>query len=502
MSSLVSFGTSNPFGAALRLIYNARHYTEEGIRDSADQLQYEYTCATGRNPEHKEHFYSLISQKKDLKPIDIVSSPFFQSMLASSPPSYHDHVVAYIVPEMVKKYAGEIGPLSDADKGHEEFIRDSLARFIVTFISKQEIMRSYTFQGGILPDVALERDRISKDLIRNAKEKWLNEEDITYLTLTLRTVVDAMAVRPVYYYEKLKFAGWYLSLLAMDPDAYQSIVDSIGKHDVKPAANAGTPSPFGSAVRLIYNASKYSPQGLKAEGDQLEHRYIGRVNHVPDDKDEFYEFVRVTNKLEGTVRPVDVVSTEFFKSLISRKAPVYEHDAVVNYVLPEALKGYTEIITDQIEGSALVKDWLANFLEAIHTNNQIERSCRFHGCYFSHTNVVCTKINKNLNDSIQASKLTQQDVTLIKRAVVSAYDLLKLRRDHLSEKLKFAGWYLTLFAMGLESSRALAENVITNLPELKTKLFSRSTSLPSLPEVRAVAPPMGQEEEKLYYAKL
>lgn len=147
MSNLVSFGTFNPFGAALRLIYNARHYNEQGIRDSADQLQYEYTRATGRNPLHKEHFYFLISDKKHLKPLDVVSSPFFQSMLTSSPPSYHNHVVSYIIPEMVKKYSGEVCSQSNADQAQEHFIQESLARFIETFISKQEIMRTFAFQG-------------------------------------------------------------------------------------------------------------------------------------------------------------------------------------------------------------------------------------------------------------------------------------------------------------------------------------------------------------------
>lgn len=339
-------------------------------------------------------------------------------------------------------------------------------------------------------------------MIRSAKEKRINEEDITYLTVTLRTVVDMLAVRPVYFYEKLKFAGWYLSLLAIDPTIYRSVIDSIGKHDVTPAGKVDTPSPFGAAVRLIYNASKYSAEGLKEEGDGLEHRYIGRINHIPDDKDEFYEFVRVQNKLEGVIRPVDVVSTNFFTSLISRKPPSYYHEDVINYILPEALKGYSEIIAGQNEGNEIIKSWLASFLEIIHSDEQIERSCNFHGNILPNANVVCKKINKNLKDSVQEGKLKQEDLSLIVRAVSSAFDLLKFRQDHLSEKLKFAGWYLTLFAMGLESSRALAENVISNVPELKTKLFARRTSLPPVPEARAVAPPMSPQDADLYFSKL
>lgn len=518
MNNLVSFETPNPFGAAVRLIYNSGYYNEQGIREEADRLEYNYIRKTNYYPRDKQEFCNVIHGKKEngepITPIDVVTSRFFQSMAHQDHVDYHSCVVTYIIPEMLKKESTEVCSFSGGTG--DLYIKEWLARFVETYVSRDEIMRSYNFQGGIISDPSVERDELSKKVLCSVRERRFTEKDFTSVICICRSALTTMSIRDENTSERLKFLGWYLTLFAMAPEKAQQMISKMqqwkgelfGQNSLQ-RAERGTffcrPSasiPFGPAIRLIYTASHYSPEGLRQECDLLERNYGLTRGKLPMEKEAFCEYVRQQNKLGETIRPIDVVSSVFFQSMIHEKPPSFYYNFVESTIIPEMLKAHSEVIQSVPDDGhdVLVKHWMAMFVETIVPQAQIEQAYRFQGAIMPDAAVICDKIGTNLMESYQKGRLSRQDVELIIRTAGNLLQELKVGANNHSERLKFTGWYLTLFGMDYEDPCLLGEDVLKNLVHLKEKLFghmplpqpSMSAQAFSLPLV-ATAPPMSEE---------
>lgn len=259
--------------------------------------------------------------------------------------------------------------------------------------------------------------------------------------------------------------------------------------------NFETSSPFGPAVLLIYNAENLNEKGITEAADLLVRNYTHTARMTPSHKVDFIHYVRGQNKLGEPIRPIDVVLSSFFQSMTSTNPPSFHHECVKSYIIPEMLKAHSVIVKTipDPQQDAIVKNWLACFVESFQSEDQLMRSYNFQGGIIPDPRVVQDKIAANLEKSVAQKRLTKRDVEAVYLTAKQALGCMPARSDNLSETLKFTGWYLTMFGMEMQHTVPFGEDALQRLDLMKLNLFNPAAYYYSPPPRNshpyAMAPP-------------
>lgn len=215
MSSLVAFDQKGILGPAMTLIYNSQYYNEKGISDLSNLLKANFMKLAKLKLKGKKEFCAFVVEKNQaqspITPAEVIGTKFFQNMqkLGPSPP-YHEKVLGFIVPRMLKMAEEQFPQVSN--EGAQQ-VNEWIARSLESYMTEEQIQRHCELEGAISEKIMEERKIIGTELYQLAVNKQFTEKDLDLLVDLCQVALERLR-KADHFTSTLNFAGRYLTLFS------------------------------------------------------------------------------------------------------------------------------------------------------------------------------------------------------------------------------------------------------------------------------------------------
>lgn len=225
MSSLVSFDQKGVFGPAMTLVYNSQYYNSKGVLELANLLTENFIKLTNRKPKGKKEFCAFVTERNlsqsPITPAEIVGTRFFQNMQKMDP-AYHEKVLSFIVPRMLKTVREQIPQANPENREINEW----MAGFVESYMTEEQIQKCCELQNAVSEKIMEERKNIGTAVYKAAITNQLTEKDLDTLLELSKIALERFhnADHPT---STLNFTGRYLTLFSMNEENPQALGDEV-----------------------------------------------------------------------------------------------------------------------------------------------------------------------------------------------------------------------------------------------------------------------------------
>ncbi len=192
MNGLVPFDQTGAFGPAMALIYKTDQFSQEDVVSVAQLLKENFTKLAKVKIKGKKEFFACVAQKKESKsfltPSEIIATKFFQNMQRPEPSIYHEKVLDFIVPRMMKVVHDQI-PSAHVDEAGEKQVNQWLASFIESYMNDEQIQKHCELQNTVCKEAMDERVKVGIHLSQLATTKQLTENDFNIFVNSLADIL-------------------------------------------------------------------------------------------------------------------------------------------------------------------------------------------------------------------------------------------------------------------------------------------------------------------------
>jgi hypothetical protein len=221
MSSLVGFDQKGAFGPAITLIYNAQYYNPKGVLELANLLKENFMKLAGVKPKGKKEFCAFIFEKNQsqtlITPAEVIGTKFFQNMQkANYSPIYHEKVLGFIVPRMLKTVQEQI-PQANCESGQAQELNEWTAKFVESYMTEEQINKYCEIQNKVSEKIMKERKNIGEEVYKAATSKQFTEKDLDLLVEMNRVALERLQ-KADHFASTLNFTGKYLALFSMNEE--------------------------------------------------------------------------------------------------------------------------------------------------------------------------------------------------------------------------------------------------------------------------------------------
>jgi len=221
MSSLVTFDHKGAFGPAMTLIYNSQYYSAKGVLDVANLLKANFMTLANVKPKGKKEFCAFVLEKNQtqspIAPAEVISTRFFRNMQKSEfSPLYHEKVLGFIVPRMLKTVQEQI-PQANIESGDAQQVNEWTARFLESYMTEEQITKHCDLQGIVDEKIMKERRSLGMELYKAATAKQLTGADLDILVEISQVALERLQ-KGNHFASTLNFTGRYLSLFSMNEE--------------------------------------------------------------------------------------------------------------------------------------------------------------------------------------------------------------------------------------------------------------------------------------------
>lgn len=194
--NLVVFDQQGLFGPAATLAVNANCFNKNALKELTQHVAKKYFQFTKKETSDPAEFCAQVIERQDLaKPmstIEILATPFFESLLNRNSPPFHQEVINYISESMLKTACKSFPALKLQEEEESKF-KMWIAGFVESYVPEKTLQQQcqlFTALGDRAQTIIELRKEVGEQIYAAAASKNFSEQDLNVLLDMLNTLFD------------------------------------------------------------------------------------------------------------------------------------------------------------------------------------------------------------------------------------------------------------------------------------------------------------------------